>query len=74
MEHEIDPTYYDEAISDMDTHLSQKAMEAELESMHFNQVWELVEAPEEIKPIWYKWVYKGNGGADAKIETLKLGL
>ena len=32
MEHEINPTYYDEAISDVDTHLSQKAMEAELES------------------------------------------
>ncbi|KAL6336164.1 hypothetical protein AAG906_011046 [Vitis piasezkii] len=64
MEHEIDPTYYDEAISDVDTHLSQKAMEAELESMHFNQVWELVEAPEGIKPR----------GVDGKVETFKARL
>ena len=71
MEHEIDPTYYDEAISDMDTHLSQKAMEAELESMHFNQVWELVEAPEWIKPRGCKWVYKRKIRVDGKVETFK---
>ena len=71
MEHEIDPTYYDEAISDMDTHLSQKAMEAELESMHFNQVWELVEALEEIKPKRCKWVYKRKIRVDGKVETFK---
>ena len=37
-EHDFDPTYYDEAMSNMDAHLWQKAMEAKLESMNSNQV------------------------------------
>ena len=37
-EHEIDPIDYDEAMSDVNAHLWKKAMEAELESMHSNQV------------------------------------
>ena len=32
-EHKIDPIVYDEAMSDVDAHLWQKAMEAELESL-----------------------------------------
>ncbi|RVX11305.1 Copia protein [Vitis vinifera] len=36
-EHDFDPTYYDEAMSNMDAHLWQKAMEAKLESMNSNQ-------------------------------------
>ena len=32
-EHEIDPIDYDETMSDVDAHLWQKAMEAELESL-----------------------------------------
>ena len=32
-EHEIDPIDYDEAMSDVDAHLWQKAMEVELESL-----------------------------------------
>ena len=48
--HEIDPTDYDEAMSNVDALFWQKAMEVELESMHSNHVWELVEAPEGIKP------------------------
>ena len=37
-EHEIDSINYDEVISDVDAHLWQKTMEAELKSMHSNQV------------------------------------
>ena len=32
-EHEIDPIDYDKAMSDVDAHFWQKAMEAELESL-----------------------------------------
>ena len=46
-------------------------MEVELESMHSNQVQELVEAPEGIKPIGCKWVYKKKKGVDGKVETFK---
>ena len=44
-EHEIDLINYDETMSNVDVHLCQKAIEANLKSMYSNQVWELVEAP-----------------------------
>ena len=69
--HEIDPTDYDEAMSNVDVHFWKKAMEVELESMHSNHVWELVEAPKGIKPTGYKWVYKRKRGIDGKVETFK---
>ena len=69
--HEIDPTDYDEVMSNVDAHFWQKAMEVELESMHSNHVWKLVEAPKGIKPIGYKWVYKRKRGIDGKDETFK---
>ena len=34
-EHKIDPIVYDEAMSDVDAHLWQKAIEAKLESLRF---------------------------------------
>ena len=74
MEHAIDPTNYDETMSDVDAHLWKKAMEEKLESINSNQVWELVEAPEEIKPIGCKWVYKMKMGVNGKVKTFKARL
>ena len=71
---EQDPTRYDEAIADIDADKWQEAMKAEIESMYFNQVWDLVPAPEGIKPIGCKWVYKRKRGADGKVETYKARL
>ena len=42
---ESDPTIYEEAMADSDSSYWVKAMEIEMESMHSNQVWELVEPP-----------------------------
>ena len=42
--------------------------------MYFNQVWDLVEAPNDIKPIGCKWVYKRKRGVDGKVETFKAKL
>ncbi|KAL6312849.1 hypothetical protein AAG906_025905 [Vitis piasezkii] len=58
---------YNEAMSNVDAHFWQKAMEVELESMHSNHVWELVEAPKGIKPIGYKWTAFLNGNLDESI-------
>ena len=44
-------------------------MEAELEFMYSNKVWELIEAPEGIKHIGCKWVYKRKIGVDGNDET-----
>ena len=42
--------------------------------MHSNQVWDLVEALEGIKPIEWKWVYKRNKGVYEKVQTFKARL
>ena len=49
-------------------------MEVELESMYFNKVWGLIEAPKEIKPIGCKWVYNMKRGVDGRVETTKARL
>ena len=39
--------------------------------MDYNQVWDLIKAPINIKPIGYKWVYKNKRRSDGKVETFK---
>jgi hypothetical protein len=71
---ESDPRTYDEAVNDTDADQWVKAMENELESMYSNNVWTLVKAPNGIKPIGCKWVYKRKRGVDGKVETFKARL
>ena len=73
-EHDRDPYTYKEAIEDVDSSLWIKAMNVEMESMYSNQVWELVDLPEGVKPIGCKWVYKRKRGVDGKVETYKARL
>ena len=49
-------------------------MKSELDSMYSNQVWDLVKAPNGIKPLGCKWVYKRKKGIDGKVETFKARL
>ena len=49
-------------------------MKSELESMYFNNVWILVDLPQGVKPIGFKWVYNRKRGVDGKIETYKARL
>ena len=46
-------------------------MNLEMDSMYSNQVWELVDLPEGVKPIGCKWIYKRKRGADGRVETYK---
>ena len=71
-EHDIDPIDYNEAMTNMDTHLWQKVMKAKLESMYSNQVQELLEELERIKSIGYKQVYKKKKGQNVTLETFKV--
>ena len=48
---DTDPCNYDEALKDKDADLWKKAMKYEMQSMYSNQVWDLMEPPEGIKPI-----------------------
>ena len=49
-------------------------MKFKLDSMYFNQVWDLVKGSNDIKPIGCKWVYKWKRGIDGKVETFKARL
>ena len=66
-----DPYTYEEAINDIDAHHWVQAMKLELDSMYFNQVWDLVKPSNGIKPVGCKWVYKRKRGIDGKVETFK---
>ena len=71
---ETDPSNYNEIIQDKDVKLWQSAMKTELESMYSNQIWLLIDLPDGVKPIGYKWVYKRKRGVDGKArKPLKLG-
>ena len=49
-----DPITYQEAVTDIDSSLWQKAMNTEMESMYSNQVWELVDLPPNVRSIGCK--------------------
>ena len=49
-------------------------MKSEIDSMYSNQVWTLVDPPDGINPIGYKWVFKRKIGADGQVETYKAKL
>ena len=71
---ELDSYTYEEAMKDIDAPHWIKAMKSELDSMYSNQVWDLVKAPNGIKPVSCKWVYKRKRGIDRKVETFKVRL
>ena len=58
---------------DPDQEKWQEAMNQEMESIYFNSVWELVDPPENVWPIGYKWIYKKNR-ANGQVETYKARL
>ncbi|KAK9187230.1 hypothetical protein WN944_018622 [Citrus x changshan-huyou] len=49
-------------------------MNQEMKSMYSNKVWELVDAPNEVKPIGCKWIYKRKRGVDGRVEIFKARL
>ena len=57
-EAETDPYTYEEEMNDIDAHHWVNALKSELDSMYSNQVWDLVKAPNDIKPVGCKWLYK----------------
>ena len=69
-----DPNTFDDVISDIDSEKGLDAIKSEINSMHSNQVWTLVDPPEGIVPIGCKWIYKRKINTDGKIETYKAKL
>ena len=50
------------------------AMENEIQSLHDNDVWELVELPRDRKSVGSRWVFKVKTNADGSIERCKARL
>ena len=49
-------------------------MNQEMESMYSSKVWELAEAPNGVKFIGCKWIYKRKRGVNGRVETFKIRL
>ena len=73
-DHGDDPRTYEDAILDKDSGRWLEAMKSEIDSMHINQVWTLVDPPEGIVPIDNKWIFKRKIGKDGQVETYKARL
>ena len=69
-----EPTSYQEAMQDPDSHKWLEAMKAEMQSMYDNQVWNLIDPPEGSKTIGCKWVFKKKTDMDGNVHTYKARL
>jgi hypothetical protein len=65
---------YAEAMMDLDSEEWQSAMRFEIDSMSENQVWNLVDSPNGVKPIESKWIYKKKKDMDGNIHVYKARL
>ena len=68
------PTTLKEALASPDKAKWMKAMEKKMKSLHTNDVWDLVELPNDQKAVGGKWVFKLKIGADRSVERHKARL
>jgi hypothetical protein len=61
-----DPTTFQEAVNSQENSRWVGAMAEEMESLHKNQTWDLVELPERKRAIGCKWVFKKNEAVSEK--------
>ena len=66
-----EPATVEEALVSPDKAKWLNAMEKEMDSLHANDVWNLVELPEDRKAVGSKWVFKLKVGADGSVERHK---
>ncbi|WVZ96608.1 hypothetical protein U9M48_042224 [Paspalum notatum var. saurae] len=69
-----EPTTYKEAVMGPDSEKWLEAMRSELKSMTDNQVWNLVETLDEVRPIECKWVFKKKIDIDGNVHIYKARL
>ena len=69
-----EPESYDEVLKSSERDLWLKAMKSEMDSMSENKVWTLSDAPEGVKPIECKWVFKKKTDMEGKVVTYKARL
>ena len=73
---EFDDDYvsYSKAMASSKANIWYKAMDAKIQSMYSNGVWALMDPPEWIISIRYKWVYKKKISQNENVETFKTKL
>jgi hypothetical protein len=69
-----EPMTYTEAMMRPDSEKWLRAMEFEIESMHDNQVWNLVDPIDGVRPIGCKWVFKKKMDKDRNVHINKAQL
>ena len=69
-----EPQTVKEALSCPEKEEWKVAMQKEMESIHSNEVWDLVELPKDRKLVGNKWVFKKKTKADGLIERYKARL
>ncbi len=70
----VEPTTYGQAIASPHGSKWKEAMETELKALHEQNTWDLVELPNNRKPISTKWVYKVKYTGTGIVERLKARL
>lgn len=69
-----EPATYAEAMMDPDSEKWQVVMRSEIDSMGENQVWNLVDPPDGVRPIECKWIYKKKKDMDENVHIYKARL
>ena len=73
-EQQEEPHTVSEALSSTEKDQWKSAMQMEMDSIHSNDVWDLVELPAHRKAIGSKWVFRKKMNADGSIERYKARL
>jgi hypothetical protein len=69
-----EPMTYTEAMKGPDSNKWLEAMESKLNSMHDNQVWNLVDPIEGVRPVDCKWIFKKKLDMDGNVHIYKARL
>jgi hypothetical protein len=69
-----EPMTYTEAMKGPDFDKWLEAIESELNSMHDNQVWNLVDSIEGVRPVDCKWIFKKKLDMDENVHICKARL
>jgi hypothetical protein len=69
-----EPTSYKAAMNGSEKEKWQVAMNGEMQSMKYNEVWEEVELPPGAKLVGSKWLYKKKTDMDGIVHTYKARL
>ncbi|KAL9247573.1 hypothetical protein vseg_020991 [Gypsophila vaccaria] len=69
-----EPATYRGAMTSYDSKLWLEAMQSKIDSMHTNQVWDLVDLPDKVQPLQCKWLYKIKRSLDRQRDIYKAQL